>query len=60
MSTRKIIVVLFIMSFIFLVLGFIGPRENLDFAFSFLGGGVFALALKDWGSKEGRKRDTEI
>jgi hypothetical protein len=60
MSTRKVIVILFTMSFIFLVLGFVGSRENLDFAFSFLGGGVFALALKDWGSREGRKRDTEI
>ena len=60
MSTRKVIIILCIMSFIFLVLGFVGPRENLDFVFSFLGGGVFALALKDWKSKKGRKRNKEI
>jgi hypothetical protein len=41
MSTRKGIVILFIMSFIFFVLGFVGPRVNLDFAWSFLGGGNF-------------------
>jgi hypothetical protein len=60
MSTRRVIVILFTMSFIFLVLGFVGPKENLDFVFSFLGGGVFALVLKDWGSKEGSKRDKEV
>ena len=60
MSTRKVIVILCIMSFIFLVIGFVGPRENLDFVFSFLGGGVVALGLKDWNSKEGRKRDKEF
>lgn len=60
MSTRKVIVILFIMSFILFILGVVGPREDLDFAFSFLGGGVFALVLKDLSSKEGRKRDNEI